>query len=193
MKELTAILFFLWVCQAVAEPGDALIVTGNLVNVRSGPSLDDPVIMRLEQGRKLVEVRREGDWVEIKSVRKDIESAWIHQKLVAKVSAPVPTPVPEYEDAEQTALFNLFNRAFIEMNENIKSETGNTYFLKAKNLGDGVVEITATDAWLNSPREGKEKDLSEIFTIWDAAMVDLSHITVFIVNEGGERLMTMFR
>ena len=99
----------------------------------------------------------------------------------------------ENTEAEDQALFDLFNRAFKEMNENIKKATGDTYFLKAENRGDGIVEVTATADWLSSPRKKRERDMSEIFRIWDAAMVDRMHITVFIVNEKGERLMSMFR
>ena len=99
----------------------------------------------------------------------------------------------DHPEDEDRALFDLFNLAFKEMNENIKKETGDTYFLKAENRGDGVVDVTATAEWLNSPRKKRERDMSEIFRIWNAAMVDRTHITVFIVNEKGERLMSMFR
>lgn len=180
-------------CQAMATPGDELTVTGTLVNLRRGPSLDAPVVMRLEQGRRLIEIRREGGWVEVKPVHNDTGPIWVHEKLVEKIAASMPEPVLENPAAEKAALFNLFDRAFREMKENIQRQTGNTYFLKAEDLGGGTVEVTATAAWLNSPREKREEDLSELFRIWDAVMVDKSHITVFIVDENGERLMSMFR
>ena len=187
------LLLLIYPWHTMAAPGDELVVTGGLVNVRSAPSLDAPVVMRLAKGRMLTEISREGPWVEINTRRSDIDSAWIHSKLVTIARESVEAQMPDYQSAEEKTLFDLFNRALREMNENNKKETGNTYFQKAKNLGNGVVEVTATEEWLNASRESREKAMSEVFRIWDAAMVDRSSITVFIVNQNGERQMSMFR
>ncbi len=50
---------------AHAEPGDTLYTQENAVDVRHYPSADAPVVMQLDRGRKLVEIKREGPWAEV--------------------------------------------------------------------------------------------------------------------------------
>jgi hypothetical protein len=45
-----------------AAPGDALLVTGDNVNLRSGPSTATAVKMRVRRQQLVVEVERRGDW-----------------------------------------------------------------------------------------------------------------------------------
>ena len=50
---------------AHAEPGDTLYTQENAVDVRHYPSADAPVVMQLDRGRKLVEIKRKGPWAEV--------------------------------------------------------------------------------------------------------------------------------
>ena len=46
-----------------ASPGDDLVITGVIVNLRKYPSTDAEILLKLARDRKVVEIKREGDWV----------------------------------------------------------------------------------------------------------------------------------
>ena len=63
-----------WVAWAVAllaagsvfaASGDPLVVTGDGVNVRTGPGMENRIMMRLYRDREVVEIAREGEWVRV--------------------------------------------------------------------------------------------------------------------------------
>ncbi len=58
-----------------------IYVTGSVVNVREGPSTGFPVVTKLKKGHKLVELSRDGDWVNI--TLEGTMNAWIHASLVS--------------------------------------------------------------------------------------------------------------
>ena len=60
-----------------------IYVTGSVVNVREGPSTGFPVVTKLKKGHKLVELSREGDWVNIALEETIAKTAWIHASLVS--------------------------------------------------------------------------------------------------------------
>jgi len=89
---------------AQGAAGDVLMVTGDNVNVRTGPGTDQAISRQVDRDQRVIEIERDGDWV-----RAEIEGAtgaegWIHGSLLAvvapappQVAAP-PTPPPA-EDA----------------------------------------------------------------------------------------------
>jgi uncharacterized protein YgiM (DUF1202 family) len=89
---------------AQGAAGDVLMVTGDNVNVRTGPGVDQAVSRQVDRDQRVIEIERDGDWV-----RAEIEGAtgaegWIHGSLLAVVApaqpqvAEPPTPPPA-EDA----------------------------------------------------------------------------------------------
>ena len=49
-------LFF--ITSSFADTGDELIITGDIVNLRTGPSSDADAPIKLLQGRKVIEIQR---------------------------------------------------------------------------------------------------------------------------------------
>ncbi len=72
---------------ALAATGDTLIVTGDGVNVRYGPSPGAKVRMQIYRGQLVSELQREGDWVQAEIAGTDGASGWIHASLLAEPSA----------------------------------------------------------------------------------------------------------
>lgn len=72
---------------AMAAPGDTLLVTGDVVNVRSGPGSNYRIRVQTRRGAAAVELSREGEWVEVE-LRDQGETGWIHDSLLTAGSEP---------------------------------------------------------------------------------------------------------
>jgi uncharacterized protein YgiM (DUF1202 family) len=75
---------------ALAAPGDALVVSGELVNVRAGPGMEYRVRLQVQRDQAAVELAREGEWVQLKLTDAAAEG-WIHQSLLELVTGDQPT------------------------------------------------------------------------------------------------------
>lgn len=185
-------IFCLSFSPAMAIPGDTMVITGNVVNLRQGPSTSYPVLMKLRKNQKIIEIQRAEDWVEIDTGRKDISSGWIYARLLKKTVDNQDTDGSEY-GATTDPLFGLFKLAFAELNEKLLKQSGKSYFSSVDNPGNRIVRLTASDAWFNTPRPERNAILEEIFLIWCAAVGDGIPVTVEIVDKEGNKLMSKFR
>ncbi len=91
----------------IAATGDKLIITGDIVNLRTAPSSSADSPIKLLKDREVTEIKRQHDWVEIETHRKDIKTGWIHQSLLVKVTMTKNTDLdqmnalfPHYSDPE---------------------------------------------------------------------------------------------
>lgn len=75
---------------ALAAPGDALVVSGELVNVRAGPGMEYRVRLQVQRDQAAVELAREGEWVQLKLTDAAAEG-WIHQSLLEAATGDRPT------------------------------------------------------------------------------------------------------
>ncbi|HEX4861939.1 MAG TPA: SH3 domain-containing protein [Rhizomicrobium sp.] len=67
--------------------GDKLTVTGDAVNLRSGPSTDAAVLAQLSRGDQVSEVSRNGDWVEVVTVAASPTGGYVSGQYLAPASA----------------------------------------------------------------------------------------------------------
>jgi uncharacterized protein YraI len=79
---------------ALGAAGDYLIVVRDRVNVRSGPGTDRPVSMLVFRNELVVEIQREGDWVQMEIARSGGARGWIHASLLAPRGGGPPAPPP---------------------------------------------------------------------------------------------------
>ncbi len=172
--------------------GDELRVMSHLVNVRQGPSMETAVVLKLAEGRSVVEIRREGNWVKVETGNESTPKGWIHADLLQKAGAGAEAGIDEDKEGVQ-ALFELFEQALAEYNARKKEEAGYSYFTDPAYTGDGVVVVTGSRYWLRLPMEQRMQDLSDVFEIWAAAVGEGPSITVNVVAPSGEKQMTMFR
>jgi Bacterial SH3 domain len=68
---------------ALGAAGDYLIVVGDSVNVRSGPSTDSPVRMQVYRNQLVVEIERQDEWVQAEVAGTGGAKGWIHGSLLA--------------------------------------------------------------------------------------------------------------
>ncbi len=85
-----------------AAPEDVLFVQAGEANVRKFPSLQAEVLTRLSRGSKVVEVRREGDWIRIRGALPDGTEGYIHGSLLQ--STPSGDATAESEPTNQQIL-----------------------------------------------------------------------------------------
>ena len=69
---------------ALAAQGDALVVTGEVVNVRAGPGSNAPILRQVKRDDQAVELIRQGSWVQVRLPDGDAVG-WIHGSLLATV------------------------------------------------------------------------------------------------------------
>ncbi len=269
-----------WLGQgALAATGDPLIVIGDGVNVRYGPSADAKIRMQVYHDQVVTELQREGDWVRAEIAGSDGASGWIHASLLAAPSAeqlmrarerasqPLraglpevkppappaaanpappapakpstsgaarpgpstaaassaepsadapsgsrpaitgaaaiapPNPGPETPgrgavapaagpaDAADAADLARFRDSVDYLNSRSVSVAGADLFDGVEAVGDGVVQVGATDAWASIPPGGQQSYANTLLDRWAAARGYAGPATVQIVDPDGKVLM----
>lgn len=79
---------------ALAAPGDTLYVRGNSVNVRAAPSLKALVRLQVHYGHVVIEIQRQGRWVNVSLSHTGGKTGWIHASLLRAVSPAPPAKKP---------------------------------------------------------------------------------------------------
>jgi hypothetical protein len=83
---------------ALAAPGDALVVSGELVNMRAGPGMEYRVRLQVQRDQPAVELAREGEWVQLRLTDVAAEG-WIHQSLLEAATRDRPTDASATREA----------------------------------------------------------------------------------------------
>ena len=181
MKLLPTVFLSILAGQVLAAPGDILYIHGDVVNMRKAPSTSSDIVLKLSKGHKLVEFQRDG------ADRTGGKSGWVSSSLVGKEFLSGSTSAPH------DPVFDKFQATLNEVNSNIKRQHGIMLFTKSENLGDGIVQLTATDEWLRTSQSNKDNSLQIVFKICDEIEGSGLPIAVYIVDENGNRQMTMKR
>jgi Bacterial SH3 domain len=74
---------------ALAAPGDRLAVSGDRVNVRTGPGTEYRVSLQIHRGQPAVELARDGEWVQVE-LTDPAAQGWIHRSLLGLISRAQP-------------------------------------------------------------------------------------------------------
>ena len=85
-----------------ATPGDTLYVHDNNVNVYLAPNVDAQVLMRLDQGHKLKELRRQGGWVKVIIYGEIGKDGWVEQSHLG--SKPPLDGTAESQESDEDAI-----------------------------------------------------------------------------------------
>jgi hypothetical protein len=197
---------------AVAAPGDQLAVTGDVVNVRAGPSTGDRVLLHVDRDEPAVELRRIDDWVQVQ-IPGRVAEGWIHQSLLRLVdrappaapeapapaapegidTAAVPSTTAEapVESTRETAppptseALALFRSNVEELNARAVALAGVELFSGAEPVDTGTVQVMVTDAWDLVPAAGQTSYTNALFDRWRAAVGDTGELRLQVVDPSG--------
>jgi hypothetical protein len=133
---------------ALAAPGDIHRVAGaDVVNLRAGPSDESNIRGRVDQGDEVIELTGEGNWVGVR-VLDTGEEGWIYGGLLERVAASGLVPGdPDLMDEGDGGFLQL-SEGFDRLIRRINRGLGYRMVEQAAAVGDGVLEVTPTPAWL---------------------------------------------
>jgi uncharacterized protein YgiM (DUF1202 family) len=198
---------------AAAAPGDALVVTGDVVNVRAGPGTDNSVLFHARRDQQVMELARTGDWIQVRSPEQAADG-WIHQSLLRVVERTQPASpepairpeTPEGPDEEQRSALGapaaplesaneatpsedqalaLFRSDVDELNARAVAKAGVELFTGAEPAGDGTVRVMVTETWDLVPEAGQESYVNTLFSQWYAARGGAGPMRVQVVDPSG--------
>jgi Bacterial SH3 domain len=202
---------------ALAATGDLLVVTGDFVNVRAGPSGDAPVLMRVHSDQQVVELQREGSWVRAEIAGTDGEEGWIHSSLLAPLRPAPPEvepPAPEAPRGEQRppqaedvplmiepaagpngdlGEIARFRETVSYLNERAATLAGAELFAKVEPGPEGAMRVVATETWSSLPPAGRQSYANTLLDRWAAAKESAGPAILQIVDSSGEVVMEKTR
>lgn len=212
--------FALWLLggSALAATGDALIVTGDDVNVRAGPSGDAAIRLRVHSGQQVIELQREGSWVRAEIAGTEGQEGWIHSSLLARpegapeLREPAATPAPEPAGAapaaEQPVPLQIepaaggsgdlgevarFRETVSYLNERATALAGADLFAKIEPGPEGAVRVVATEAWSSLAPAGRQSYANTLADRWAATKLSPGPAVLQIVDASGEVVMEKTR
>lgn len=86
--------------QVKQEKATDLIVTGNTVNLRSGPSTSNSIVGKVTKGEKLIKLAVKGNWYKVQVG--SVNEAWIADWLVQPIAVKVPSNPPVVTQPQPT-------------------------------------------------------------------------------------------
>ena len=145
---------------AAAAPGDMYQVSGERVNLRSGPSDATTVRSTVERGDELIELRRERGWLGVRVVRTG-EEGWVFRDLVQRV-ARTQLGAPAIDTGFQE-LSPPFNQLIAGLGE----ELGYAVVDKVEMTGGDALRVAPSDNFLISAGRDAHMALAmAVYQLW---------------------------
>ncbi len=108
MKQLASLLSLLFALTLLSatrvdgSPGATLYIQHDGVSVHQAPNADAPVVLHLDRGRKLKELRRQGSWVKGIIYGEIGKEGWVKQSQVG--SKPLADATAESQEPEEDTI-----------------------------------------------------------------------------------------
>jgi hypothetical protein len=175
---------------AVAAPGDPLVVTSDVVNVRAGPGTDNPVLFHVARDQQVVELTRTGNWIQVQ-IPDEAADGWIHQSLLQVVerAQPAPDGVAGTVDARSapsgSEAIALFRSNVTELNARAVAVAGVELFAGAEPADGGTVRVMVTEVWDLIPEAGQQSYTNALFVQWRDAAGGAEPLRVQVVDPDG--------
>ena len=175
---------------AVAAPGDPLVVTSDVVNVRAGPGTDNPVLFHVARAQQVVELTRSGNWVQVQ-IPDEAADGWIHQSLLRVVARAQPATEGEAATVgarsapSESEAIALFRSNVTELNARAVAVAGVELFAGAEPADGGTVRVMVTETWDLIPEAGQRSYTNALFEQWRNAAGGAEPLRVQVVDPDG--------
>jgi hypothetical protein len=181
MKQIILIIVNLTVVSLLSgKMGDTLYVLENVVDLKKEATNSSSTLIQLNRGHKLLEISREGEWVEVGAEKTGGKIGWLR---ISETSSTIPQgEKKKYKTAE----FKVFEKAFWKLSNGIEKQSGLKFFTDAEYMGDGIVKIVATDVWLSAPKDMRQGNLQTIYDMWKASEGSGLPIAVYVYDSNGK-------
>jgi uncharacterized protein YgiM (DUF1202 family) len=171
---------------ALAAPGDIHRVTAELVNLRAGPSDDANVRSQLPQSEQVIELRRDGNWVGVRSLRTG-EEGWIFGRLLEPVAlSTLSGGIPPV-----TAGFGELSQSFDRLVGWMDLRRGFSMVDSVRSVDGSTLEVVAKPDWLRAASE-EEHLLATvaIYEMWKNHQ-NSAPVSVVLIEATGERYIVI--
>lgn len=177
---------FIFVYPAIADRGDTLLISGDIVNLRAKPSMTSVIYKRLAKNNEVIEISRYQEWVEVTTNSKNLDYGWIHQSLLNTATGqPISTA--------NNKKFEIFRTHFVLLLKNYEENMGKLPFSGVELIDKGTLQVTATDYWFALEPEQRNTVLTEVFDLWRKYVDTGISVMVEIVDDIGGQHMMMFK
>ena len=150
----------------LAGTGDLHKVSGERVNLRSGPSNQAAVRGQLLQGEELIELTQHGGWLGVRVARTG-EEGWIFSDLVRRVSQSSLGRAPS------AGGFQRYSRDFDVMVEAIDRQLGMPMAAEITQGPNNTLRVTPTAEWmLGTSRDAKLYAALALWQMWKSSSRD---------------------
>jgi hypothetical protein len=183
---VSSVVMALLAVRSLAAPGDALVVIGDVVNVRAGPGSGNPVLFHAAREQQVVELAREGEWVHV-HVAEQAADGWIHESLLELVQPRPDGAVAAMRNRGRSMAeaLALFRSNVGELNARALAAAGVELFTGAEPADSGAVQVMVTEAWDLIPQAGQESYTNALFEQWRAVAVGGEQLRLQVVDQSG--------
>ena len=147
---------------AMANPGDTYTITGDRVNVRSGPTDRASIRTTVRRGDELLELRQDGGWTGVRVLRTG-EEGWVFSDLLRQRSASTLGGGGN----NGRGSFARYSSGFDRLIGRVNDELGYKFADRVEAGEDGLLRVTPTQEWLfNTSREAKIYAAMALYEMW---------------------------
>lgn len=160
---LGAVALMALVTPALANPGDTYTITGDRVNVRSGPTDRASIRTTVRRGDELLELRQDGNWTGVRVLRTG-EEGWVFSDLLRQRSA---STLGSGVGINGRGSFARYSSSFDRLIGRVNDELGYRFADRVEPGEGNLLRVTPTQEWLfNTSREAKIYAAMALYEMW---------------------------
>lgn len=141
----------------ILKSEEKLYAVKTVSNFHMNSSLDSPVIYPIDQGKEMILLTKENDWLNLLDNKTGL-MGWSLNENFSKVR-PENILTKDYSNA-----FKVFEERVLEMSKSIKEAISIETFLEVKHLGGAAATIIANDEWFKGRRHANQA--FQVYELW---------------------------
>jgi len=174
---------------AGAGPGDIHQIEADRVNLRSGPSEKANIRTTLMRGDRVVEIRRDGQWVGVRDIDTGAEG-WIYEDLL-QVASPSSFGDPNVALGGTEAGFQTYSKGFDSLMASIGQRLGYQIFDEVERIDNNRLRlIPSADFMRGGSQDAHLMAALAVHQMWKNHQ-DGRPVSVTLMGASGEEYVTI--